>query len=327
MTLTATEIIARRSRVGASDIASIIGFPTFKGRNAYSAWLDKCGMLEDETSVPDYIEAGNLLEPVLLDFAEKQHGALDRNVVVHDPSGAPIASTLDGQVKANGRPVEVKTSGIFGPVQGDWGEEHSDEVPDGYVLQCQTQLLCTGADLCPLIALLGSRGFVEFHIEPHDGLMKTIRSVATDFFDRYVTPKRDPRGEWGERLRKVHGLELPGDPCEPVYETVKRIHRVTGKVIEATDEQTLNIRAWADKRTERLEIEKEEKALLALVLADADDAEFVLMQDGAEFSHKEQRGADIIDREAMKTAGIYEQYARGNRFRVPRIKELKTKGR
>ncbi|MFG0250762.1 MAG: YqaJ viral recombinase family protein, partial [Phycisphaeraceae bacterium JB051] len=143
MVLSAIEIEQRHHRVGASDVATILGMPTFRNRNAYTTWLEKCDMLEPEKRTDASITAGNRLEPVVLDFAEEQYGDLDRNVVVWDKQGAPIASTLDGQVKANGRPVEAKTSGIEGPIHGTWGEAGSDEVPDGYIIQCQTQLLCT----------------------------------------------------------------------------------------------------------------------------------------------------------------------------------------
>jgi putative phage-type endonuclease len=285
--LTEHEIQARKTRIGASDVASILGMPTFKGRNAYSTWLDKTDQLEPEADKP-WLDAGNRLEPVILDYAETQYGELERNVVVFDPTGAPIASTLDGKVVADpggGRPVEAKTSGIFGPIHGTWGEPGSDEVPDGYIMQCQTQLLCTGADLCPLVALLGSRGFVEFFIEPDEYLMKTIRDVATDFFERYVTQRRDPREDWADRLHNTHGIELLSDPCQPVLETVRRFRKQPAKVITIKD--PARVLDWQKKTQVRLDAQKAENTAQAALLADLADAEGADLPDGTQLTHFE----------------------------------------
>lgn len=271
MTLTATEIEARKSRIGASDVASIMGLPTFRGRNAYSTWLDKTDQLEPEKQVNAAITAGNRLEPVVLDYAEAAFGELQRNVVVFDPQGGPLASTLDGRVVADGRPVEAKTSGIEGPIHGTWGEVGTDDVPDGYIIQCQTQLLCTGAEVCELVALLGGRGFCEFRIEPMDGLIAQIRAITADFWERYIIPKRDPRGEWADRLKTAHGVQLECDPCEPVLETVKRYRRVPKKLI--TIESPDKLLAYQAARQARLDAAKLEESLQAEVLADIGDAE------------------------------------------------------
>lgn len=323
--LTAEQLVARRERMGASDVAAIMGVPTFVGVNAWTIWADKIGALEDErVGSKPWLDEGNRLEPFLLNWAERELGALDRNVVVHDPTGARIASTLDGRVIASGVPVEAKTSGIFGPIHGEWGTDGTDEVPDGYLLQCQTQLLCTGAEVCRLFALLGGRGRVEYQIHPHPKLIVKIRDVAEDFFASFVVTKIDPREGWAERLEKAHGIKLTADPCEPVLETAKRLRRVSGKVVDLADPEPFL--AWDAARLDRLDMEKLEKAALAVCLAELGDADAGQLPGGVVFTYAEQKGADLIDREAMKRAGVYEQYATPNTVRVARLKGAK-KGR
>ena len=321
MALTALEIEARKSRIGASDVASIFGLPTFKGRNAFSTWLDKTDQLEPEKKVSAAITAGNRLEPVILDYAEAAFGALDRNVVVFDPQGGPLASTLDGRVIADGRPVEAKTSGIEGPIHGTWGEVGTDDVPDGYLIQTQVQLLCTGAEVCELVALLGGRGFCEFKIEPMDGLIAQIRAVTEDFWTRYVVARKDPRGDWADRLRTAHGVQLECDPCEPVLETVKRYKRVPKKLITFANPDA--VIDWQAKRQARLDAEKLEDAAQAIVLADMADAEAAEVVGAGQITNYEQNGAPIINREAMKSDGVWEKYTTPNAFRVMRFKRAK----
>lgn len=288
MSLTPAELEARRSRVGASDVASIFGIPTFRGKNALSVWLDKTDQLEPEKREARHLTLGNRLEPLLLDEAESMFGPLVRNVVVFDPSGAPIASTLDAQVIADGRPVEAKTSGIEGPIHGSWGDADSADVPDGYYIQCQTQLLCTGAEVCELIAILGGRGFVNFRIEPVDGVMSQIRAVTTDFFERYVQARRDPRTDWWDRLRSIHGVLCESDPCEPVLETVKRYRKIPAKVIAMdAPEQVEAVLRWQKVNADKLAAQKAADAAQAVVLANMGDAEAAELPGGAMLTNYE----------------------------------------
>lgn len=320
--LTEQDIVSRRSRIGSSDVAAILGLPTFAGKNAYTVWCDKCDMLEpeDEAKKP-WLDAGNRLEPVILDYAESELGPLRRGVTVFDPNGAPIASMLDGQVIDGGRPVEAKTSGILGPVHGHWGDEGTDEVPDTYIVQAQVHLLCTVADVCPLFAMLPGRWIVWYDIEPIQKLHAMIRNVSTDFFERYVVARLDPRTDWADRLRAVHGVELTGDPCEPHLEVTKRFRRIEGKRIK--EEDVAPFKEWEQARAARLEIEKREDALLAKCQAIAGDAEIVELPGVGEFTYKSQRGAPLINRAAMKEDGVYEKYAKENRVRVARLSKPK----
>lgn len=319
--LTQQEIQARHSRVGASDVATLLGMPTFRNRNAYTTWLEKCDMLEPEKRTSASINAGNRLEPTVLDYAEESLGKLARNVVVWDKETEVIASTLDGQVVSCGIPVEAKTSGIEGPIHGTWGDSGTDEVPDGYLIQCQCQLLCTGADVCHLVALLGGRGFYDFVIEPVPQLAKLIRDVSVDFMDRYVTPKNDPREDWADRLVNTHGVQLDGDPCEPQLEIVKRYRKIPGSVTTIEDPAIIII--WQRLRADRLAAEKAEKAAQAKVLAELGEAEGADLPGGGVLTHFEQNGAPSIDRSQMKADGIYERYATPNKHRVLRLKTPK----
>lgn len=322
--LTAEQIEARRERVGASEIAAIFGVPTFVGVSAWTVWADKCGILEPRKAEP-WLDEGNRLEPFILNWAERELGALERNVVVHDPDGLRIAATLDGRVVKSGEPVEAKTSGIFGPIHGHWGEAGTDEVPDGYVLQCQTQLRCTKARACHLFALLGGRGRVEYVVHPEPRLIAKIGDVADDFYTEFVLTRRDPRDGWAERLEKAHGVKLLGDPCSPTLEVAKRIRRTSGKTVQIENSEPFE--KWAKFRDVRLEAQKAEETALAACLAELGDADAAQLPGGLEFSYREQRTADTIDREAMKAAGVYERFATPNTCRVARMKGLKKKGK
>lgn len=319
MVLTAEELQARKDAVGASEVAAILGVPTFVGLNAWKVWADKTNRLEPEDRVSAAIHEGIRLEPVVLDYAEDKFGKLERNVRVYDPEGSPVSSTLDGRIVASGEPVEAKTSGVVGPIFGEWGEAGTDTVPLGYLTQCQTQMLCTGADVCHLVALLGSRGFIEYRIEREERLHKLIRNACADFFERYVHGDRDPRGEWADVLHDRHGWPVMTDPCAPDLEVAKRLRKTPAKVIQIDDPQV--VLDWQEARQARLDAEKAEKAKQAEVLALLGDAEAADLPGGGSLTYFEQNAAPRIDRDAMKADGVWDRYATPNRCRVLRIKQ------
>lgn len=313
----------RRTRIGASEVAAVMGVPTFANQNAWTVWADKAGVLEPEKRAAEHLTEGLRLEPLILDWAEHELGEeILRGIVVPDREAEHLAASLDGITCTSRVPVEAKTSGIVGPLHGTWGEALTDEVPDGYLVQCMVQLACTGAELTHLFALLGGRGKVRYQVTRDERMVKLVRQVTEDFWEGWVVTKRDPREGWRDRLRTAHGIDLGVDPCSPPLEIAKRIKRERGITIEADDTITSLVDHWSATRERRLAEEKAEKARLAELIAFLGTAEAAILPDGRLFTYREQKSADTIDREAMKAAGIYDEYARPNTARVPRI----TKG-
>ena len=166
----------RRKRLGATDISAIFGVNPY--RTAYEVWLDKRDLLEDWKG-NDATELGNRLEPALLDEAEHRWGPINRNVTVF-AKDLPSASTLDGQLIETGEPIETKTAGLLNEFAelGHWGEPGTDEIPDWYLVQCHTQILCTGASLCRMLALIAGRGMVEYEIRRDQQVCDAIAKTS-----------------------------------------------------------------------------------------------------------------------------------------------------
>lgn len=322
MSLTQEQIVERRERMGSSDMAAVLGVPSFANQSAWTVWAEKCGMLEPEQTRDDAIEAGNLLEPVVLDYAERTLGKMDRQVLALDPQGSRLGSLLDGLLLARKEPVEGKTSGVVGPIHGHWGEPGSDDFPENYIVQTQVHLACQPADVCHLVVLLGARGFVHYQTEPQDDLISTMRDVAADFFDGWVIPRRDPRDGWAERLA-AHGVTVEGDPCAPTMNVVRRLRRVPDKSIELPDPE--RFLEWQRLRQTRLDAAKAEDAAEAALLADMGDAQAGLLPGGSYIERCVERGAFQYDRAAMEADGVFEKYATQGTRRVLRVR--KAKGR
>lgn len=256
----------RRSAIGASDVAAILGLSRWA--TPWEVWAEKKGLLESDSGNAA-TSAGNLLEPAVLDYAESQLGELDRDVLVRSQA-LPLAATCDAIKRYGGNPVEAKTTGIAGPVYGSWGDPLTDQVPEEYLVQVHAQLICTGADLGYLFALIPGRGFVEFHIEPNKKLHAHLIDKLGDWWQRHI----------------IDGIE-PSHERLPDLEVVKRLRREPGKAIEGT----ARLQELIDLREEAKESEREArnavKGLETQILLELGDAETASLPGGDVLSYLE----------------------------------------
>jgi putative phage-type endonuclease len=251
MPLTQADLEARKQFIGASEVAAVLGVSPFK--TAFEVWAEKTGRVEPFAG-NKYTDGGNRFEPVVLDWAEEKLGALERNVVCKF-GDAPVASTCDA-LTVERSPVEAKTAGLFRPLPEGWGEDGSDNVPDFYLIQCQAQMLCTGADVAHLAAFLGGRGFAMFTIQRSEKICKFLADFLPEWWNRHVVADSAP-------------------PMENTStEVLKRLKREPKKIIEVTAEAAVRLeRARAAESEAKKEVEAAQAALLAQ-MGDAEAADF-----------------------------------------------------
>jgi predicted phage-related endonuclease len=250
-------------------------------------WAEKCGKLE-RWNGNEATRAGKRLESAILDHAQEDLGTtLERNVVAWAPDNLPIASMLDARIPFSS-PVEAKTSGVVGPVYGNWGDADSDEIPDVYLVQVSVQMLCTGADVAWLYALLMGRGIVRYRVVRDDGVLNQIADTCADWWQRHV----------------VEGVEP--ERTDPVpLDVVKRMRRTPNKTIEFDDVTTELVTAWEEAKAAKRGKEKAVDDLQSEILLRLGDAEAAVMRDGRTFTFMEQRRAGYtVEPGVMRVARI-----------------------
>jgi putative phage-type endonuclease len=275
--MTPDERKERRKRCGATDVAAILGLSPWK--SAYEVWLEKSGRLE-EANGNAATRAGQRFESAILDHAEEDLGVkLERNLVAWAPDALPIAATLDGRVPA-GPPVEVKTSGIVGPVYGRWGDVDSDEVPDVYLVQVTVQMLCTGSELAYLFALLGGRGIVRYQVHRDESVINQIAETCDAWWSKHVVGEAEP----------------PQTSTVPL-DVAKRLRREPNKTIEFGEFETLLVSDWEAAKASKREADKAVDEMQAAILLRLGDAEAATMADGREFTFMSQvrKGYTVAD--------------------------------
>lgn len=273
----------RQKRLGGTDVAVILGLAP--KRTDHELWLEKTGRLEPWAG-NDATEIGTLVEPSLMNYAEQELGELERDVVVPcEGIDFPLAAQLDGRVVESSRPVDAKTSGLVGPVYGDWGESGSDEVPDYYLVQLTSQIICAQADAGHLYALLGGRGVVSYTIPRADWLVDRILNRCGEWWQRHI----------------VEGVE-PELATAPDLEVLKRIRREADKRIDLPPSVAELVELWQSSKEEAKAAERNADAAKALLIHKLGDAESGIIPGVGELTYFEfSRKARHVDASTFRT--------------------------
>lgn len=236
--ITKEQLEKRKNHIGASDIPALFNLDRF--RNAYDLWLDKTDRLEEgkqlEIAAKIEVQLGRRLEPVTLEMAEENLGALDKKAP--EASVGILLAHPDAIVVASKIPVEAKVEGWAGPLRKQWGEAGTDEVPESVVLQTHAQMICTKAELSHIAALLGGRGFLMFLVPLEKELAEIIMEKANEFWTKNVQSDTPP-----ENLA----------PSPDYYRYIKRKEGVTVRLdnhLILSWRQAVDIEKLAAKQTE-----------------------------------------------------------------------------
>lgn len=195
MSLTKAQLEERRTGVGGSDAATVLGLNPFT--TAYELYLDKLGEAppEDEDFLKESRYWGSVLEqPVCDRYADETGYKIQKaNQLIRSKEHPFMIANIDRKVVAQDRKIgfEAKTA-----VRPDgWGESGSDEIPPYIMLQCQHYLAVTGYDTWDLAVLIGNRDYRSYRINPIESIIEQLIEAETEFWDR-VQNKVAPEPSW-----------------------------------------------------------------------------------------------------------------------------------
>lgn len=252
---------ARQTRLHTTDLAAILGVCPWK--TALEIQWEKQGKL-DPFAGNAATEIGHVVEPGLLDYAEQRLGPMERQAVWHAPE-ACLAATLDGWVPSTGENVEAKTAGLLSDFidVSDWGEDGTDAIPPNYLLQTQGGMLCSGAEVCHVYALIQDRGVCYFRVKADEALQQFLASTCAQWWQRHM---------------------VDGDPVPegrlPSIEVIKRLRRDPDSVRNLSDEDADVVQQWQDAKATAKAADKAAKELQAKVLMTLGEAEGGLLPSG-----------------------------------------------
>jgi putative phage-type endonuclease len=194
MSLTPEQLEERRSGIGGSDAAVVLGINPF--RDPLSLYLDKRGELpeEDDKDKPAFFW-GSLLEGAICEAYSLQTGykVIKQNQMLRSAEHPFMIANLDRRVVGTGikRGFEAKSDawGI------GWGASGSDEIPAYIMCQVQHYLKVTGWDQFDLGVLIGNRDFRLYTIVPIEEIINQLVEAEQEFWDR-VQAGVQPEPTW-----------------------------------------------------------------------------------------------------------------------------------
>lgn len=204
--LTKEQLVARRSGLGATDIAKVIA------GKGWDVWLDKIGFERDPKKVDvlreDAKEWGHIMEPIILLRYEKETGTqLLPGGTIHSLELPWAFATIDGKIIGQSAHVDAKLVG--GRMMFGWKME-DDGIPDESRIQGEWQLFCTGHTRVDFACNLGGTSFRIYRIESDPELRRLVVERATAFW-KLVTEHVEPRIDGTEAALEYLLAKYPRD--------------------------------------------------------------------------------------------------------------------
>jgi putative phage-type endonuclease len=169
----------RRTSIGGSDVATILGFNKYK--SPYQLWLDKTGQIEIDASDPSEAAYwGNVFEKTVAEEFMRRTGAKVRNdnhMYFHREYEF-LSANVDRQVVGENAILECKTASMF--LSDKWEGEN---IPDQYIFQVQHYLNVLDKAYAYIAVLVGGQKFQWKRIERDQELIDIIQERLIAFWE------------------------------------------------------------------------------------------------------------------------------------------------
>lgn len=237
MSLTEEQKALRRTGIGGSEIASIMGVNPFAG--PLDVWLAKVEGYEKEDN--EAMERGRFLEDGIARwYAHRTASGLTMPDTMRHATHAVALCTPDRFARRVNEgcftDVSIKSPGPF-PDPDDWGADGSDLVPVPYNLQLQQELEILrshGFDQAEFgeLAAMVRGGLRIYRIVRDDNLVGELLEASDRFWRDYVVTKTPPDIDgsegWSEYLKRKFG-----SAGGPIIEATARDEVLALKLMEA----------------------------------------------------------------------------------------------
>lgn len=172
----------KQKGIGGSDVATILGLNPYK--SIFTLWLEKTGQIEPPVLNNEYIEWGNILEPVIREkFAKETGFEVEENhwVMLHDQHDFMVANVdgevTDPQFAGKKGVLEIKTAGER--MRDQW----EDGPPNHYMLQLQHYLAVLDYSYGYVAVLIGGNTFKYYLVERDDYVIDNIIQAEAEFME------------------------------------------------------------------------------------------------------------------------------------------------
>lgn len=301
----------RKSGIGGSDAGAIMGLNKYSSQ--LSVYLAKKGLASFDGNKAT--EWGNILEDPVRKKAREELGIEIESVPGMFTSKAYpfMNANLDGLVFADSERLlagkEVSGLGGHEIKTSRNGDGFSDEeVPDSYYAQVQHYMAVTGLPFFVLSVFIISRYEGRHYVIPrNDEFIALLAEKEKDFWENYVMADVMPAPTGSEsEAELVKSLPVGGDLV------------LDGGCAEILDRKS-EIDAQIKELERQSDVLKEQLILRMSEAGGGEDAEKVSATCGAWKITYNTQTRRVVDSDALKKAGMYDQFTKPSVCRVLRI--------
>ena len=294
--LTAEQHAMRRSGVGASEVAAVLGLSKWK--SPVEVWAEKVGLMARDTSEMRLDQKlGHYMEPVMsrLYIDERPEVQLDERGTLIGPEpwmfATPDRFATVGEYPPHDEPiihdqwlVQFKTKSYRTFI--GFGADGTDEIPDDILCQVTWEMAVACRDRCDVGVLVDGR---EWHVFP---VLYDVQ-LAGDLMSRV--------GDWWKRY-VIGNVEPPvGQHAQDVEYLKKRYNKTNGSALQCTPDLERMVSRYA-AATERMDEAKMEAENAKAGLMQAMGEHTTLVTPGGKLLWNQVKGRKRLDVDALLTS-------------------------
>ena len=292
---------ARKVGIGGSDIAAIAGLSPW--RSPMAVYLDKIGELPSQPE-NEFMYWGNKLEDIVAEEFTIRTGlkVARKNAILQHPKYPWMLANIDRRIVGEKAGLECKTTSVYG--KANWAD---DKIPDMYLLQCQWYMAVTGYDTWWIAVLIGGNTFQHKEIQRDNEIINYLIKIGQDFWT-LVENRTPPEIDGSDSSSEVLSILYPAD--ESVDDIITLDGLAESYIKEFQAAQSLE-KQWKEVKDE---YGNKLKALLG---------EHITGEVACYKVNWQPVTITRSDTDALKKAGLYDQYSKTTISRRFTITEMK----
>lgn len=204
MTDRATWLEERRTGIGGSDVAAVLGISPWKSR--YALWAEKVGLLAADEEEAEHLEAGRRMEPVIGHWYGEETNRLvwGPGEMKRHPDRQYLIANVDRWTTRTG---EEAFTGILEckNVDAFKGKEWLEAAPLHYQVQLQHYFAVTGYTWGSFAVLIGGNKFRWYDVQRDDDFINNALLPACEAFWRRVQSGEPPEPDASESTNAALG--------------------------------------------------------------------------------------------------------------------------
>jgi len=230
MSLSVADLALRQGRIGASEIAALVGEDSFQ--SPLDLWLKKTGRVKDEPSTQS--EWGHRIEGLVADQFAQKHGVTLAKTPTLTCDLFPLAAATPDRLIV-GQPACLEAKNVGYRMMHKWRVGSDGWRAPAYVqLQGQWQCLVGGFDRFHVAAFLGGRDDYDEAFAYDPQLAGELYEIAAKFWRDHVLADRQPD---------------PTNSAKDREYLARRYPTTTGNLLSSTEEIDALARQYAAART------------------------------------------------------------------------------